>query len=223
MPAPFDDLAKRVYGDSINEFARGNDYLEKHAMEVCYPAIAALRVPEEYAALVLTARMDTELRKLIVNAAHRQGDAEELMFNSLNAPLSSFSAKISLAFFAGFITEKMFAAITCCRRIRNAYAHNENPLDARNDKKYTKNRTKLLELDAAFTTNCIEKMERLCDNARQHDDNVSTRSPVTAIMVEISDNLGTAAFFSMHARSIQKPSVIPAFYGPTDIPEIGSP
>ncbi|MEO8165927.1 MAG: hypothetical protein ABI619_11090, partial [Betaproteobacteria bacterium] len=120
MPTPFDDLAQRVYGSSINEFARGNEYLEKHAMEVCYPAIASLRIPEEYSALVLTARMDTELRKLITNAAHRQGDAESLMFNpNSNAPLSSFSAKICLAFFAGFITEKMYSAITCCRHIRN--------------------------------------------------------------------------------------------------------
>lgn len=214
MTTPYDELARQLYGESINDFARGSQYLEKHAIGVCYPAIAAMLVPEEYASLVLTCRMEMELKALITNGAHNLGNPDKLAFKG---PLSTFAAKIKMAYFLGFITERMYHAIDCCRHIRNAYAHNENPYEARENNNYKSNRKSLLELDPEFTARSRSKMQALFNSAQQQDSLVSAASEVTAIMVAICDNLGSAAFFSKFAKSVRVQSVIPAFYGFTDI------
>lgn len=219
MKTPFEDLSKNIYGQQIDVFARGNQELESQAIKVCYPAIAAMLVPEEYAALVLTARMDAELRLLLTNVLHRQGDVDELCF-SMNAPLSTFSSKISLAYVCGLLTQKMFEAINCCRQIRNAYAHNENPYTAREDKKYLKSRKKLLELNQSYTSACVQRLVADSPASRNGDSTAPNPSEVTAIMVSICDNLGVAAFYSKASKLENRALAIPAFYGPEDAPEL---
>ncbi len=62
-------------------------------------------MPEKYAAIVLTSRMDNELRKMIKRVLHRQGDAEELLFD-FNMAFGTFSAKAAAAYSFGFITKR---------------------------------------------------------------------------------------------------------------------
>ena len=111
-----------VYGDQIAAYARGSDTLEQVAVSVLIPAIAALTMPEEYAAIVLTSRMDNELRKLLERALHRQGDAEQLLFE-VNTPFATFSAKAAAAF--RMLT--WMTAFTACSWIRPAKSRRRAP------------------------------------------------------------------------------------------------
>lgn len=213
----FDDMIRARFGDAIDAYARGNEHLESHAIRACYPAIAALELDESYASLVITARMDNILARIIEHGAGRQGDASELLYGSYK-PLSTFSGKTNMAYFLGFITPKMLDAINCCRNIRNAYAHFDSPDDARTDKKYLKNKRKLLGLDAAYTSDCVRKLKDLADNTNATEQQIDVDG-VTAVMVEICDSLSHVADATMMYAKQYKPQVIPAIYG-FEMPDI---
>jgi len=204
----------KVYGDQIAAYARGSDVLEKAAVNVSIPAIAALTMPEEYAAIVLTSRMDNELRKLLERALHRQGDAEELLFD-FNMPFSTFSAKAAAAYSFGFLTKKMYEAITSCRKIRNAYAHADNPDDARASKDYLKHKPRLMGLDPEHTGQSIEKFRQLHAGCTGLIGVTAEYNDVSAVMLAVCENLGSAAFFALATAELP-PRVVPAFFGPDD-------
>ena len=207
----FDELVRKRFGEAIEEYARGNAQMEQHAIDSCYPAIAALELDEAYATLVMTARMDNLLAGLIEHGAGRQGNAEELLFD-VYKPMSSFSAKINVTFFLGFITERMYRAINCCRNIRNAYAHNETPERARSDRKYQSNKTKLIELDPLYTRECVRKLSELERNTGLND-TVIAANQITAIMMEICDSLSHALMYARVYSKQMKPDVVPAIFG----------
>lgn len=212
--SPFDGLARQLFGDSINYYARGNEQLEQHALDVCRPATIALQLPEEYAALALTSRMDQELRTILANGLHKQGNVKKLLFDTYR-PLSTFAAKIDVAFCVGFTTKRMYKALTLCRQIRNIYAHSEDPHAVRQSDKYQTYREQLFELDADWTTDQIQRLNALVDSTDSPDDN-----HVAAIMVGICDRLGSAAFFSTNATQLPQSNVIPCFYGFGDTPKL---
>jgi hypothetical protein len=190
-----EEIAMQVYGYEISEFARGVESLHKHAVSVCVPAIVGLTLPEHYASILLTSRMDNELRKLLKRALHRQGDADELLFK-FECSFGSFSAKISAAYSFGFMTKKMYDALTCCRKIRNAYAHTDSPDDAVDSKDYKKYRPKLLNLDEKYVADCIAKLRALREGCKGVVESLPDFSEIVAVMVQICDNLGSTAFFA---------------------------
>jgi hypothetical protein len=49
----FKTTVMRLYGESINEYARGCEPMESEAIDVCIPAVIAISLPEEYASIVL--------------------------------------------------------------------------------------------------------------------------------------------------------------------------
>lgn len=204
----------KVYGNRIAEYARGSAEMEKSAINVVVPAVAALTTPEEYAAIILTSRMDYELRKMIHNALHRHGDSEHLLFKYLR-PFGSFSAKVDASFSFGLITEKMYDAITSCRKIRNAYAHADNPDDARKSKDYLKNKPKLMSLDPNHTRYSIEKFRQLHADCKDLIEVTAECSDVSALMLSVCENLGSAAFFSLASKA-NRLQVVPAFFGAGD-------
>jgi len=212
--SPLDNLARQLFGDSINHYARGNEELEQHALDVCRPATIALSLREEFSALALTSRMDQELRTLLSNGLCKQGNAQELLFDTYR-PLATFAAKIDMAYCIGFTTKKMYDALTLCRRIRNMYAHFEDPHAVRQTDKYQTYRRQLLELDADWTADQIQRLSALGDPSNAPDDN-----HVAAIMVGVCDCLGSAAFFSVNATQLPQSNVIPCFYGFDDTPEL---
>jgi heme exporter protein D len=76
------------------------------------------------AAIVAAAVLDDILRTLILarfvelSAARR-----DALFEGINAPLSSFSARIEVAFAAGIFSNEARVALHFVRKIRNAFAH----------------------------------------------------------------------------------------------------
>jgi hypothetical protein len=204
----------KVYGDQIAAYARGSAEMEKSAINLAAPAIAALTMAEEYAAIVLTSRMDNELRKMIERVLHQQGEAEKLLFD-FNMPFASFSAKVAAAYSFGFLTKKMYEAITSCRKIRNAYAHADDPDDARKSKDYLKHALRLKALNPEHALQSIEKFLDLRARCTSLIEVTSECSEVSAIMLSVCENLGSATFFSLGAAST-KLRVIPAFYGGDD-------
>ncbi len=206
----------KLYGDHIAAYARGTAELEKSAVSVVAPAIAALTMSEEYAAIILTSRMDSELRKMIERVLHRQGDVEELLFD-FNMAFGTFSAKAAAAYSFGFITKKMYDAVTCCRKIRNAYAHTDNPDDARTLQNYLKPKSRLMTLDSDHAQRCIEKFRQLRAYCEQTGiiNLAAECSEVSALMMSICENLGFAAFYSL-AGATDRVRVLPAFFGDGD-------
>lgn len=204
----------QVYGREIAAYARGSDALERSAVHNVEPAIAALTLPEEYAAIVLTSRMDNDLRKMIERVLHRHGNPDKLLFDHTMG-FGTFSAKIAAAYSFGFITKKMHEAITCCRKIRNEYAHADNPDDARSTEKYIDAARRLMCLEPGHTQSSVEKFRELHVRCTGIIEVVSPASDVSAMMLSICENLGSAAFFSLGA-AFTKLQVVSAFFGPED-------
>jgi hypothetical protein len=220
-PNRIHEQVMKVYGDQIAAYARGHGGMEQSAINVVAPAIAALTMPEEHAAIVLTSRMDNELRKMIERVLHRQGNAEELLFE-FNMPFGTFSAKIAAGYSFGFITRKMHNAVTSCRKIRNAYAHADNPDEARQSKDYKKHRTKLMALDRAHAKRTIGKFRELHASCKKLIEVTPACSDVSAVMLSICEDLGSAAFHSILAAE-DRFRVAPAFFGVDDAIESMSP
>lgn len=208
-----DELSQKLFGWRINEYARGSEPLQSHALNNCRPTVAALALPEEYAVLVLTSRMDLELKKLIRGALCRHGKDEELLFATMK-PLSSFAAKINLAYVSGLITERMCKAVDACRDMRNCYAHADDPDAARNDKRYSKARRRLLELDSEHTQRCVEDLRGV---AEQSEGQLPCPDETVALMVNICESLSRAAFTANVHRGSKRLFALPASFGWTDM------
>lgn len=211
-PNSFDELAKKLHGYAIDDYARGSAEMEAQALEVCRPAMAALTLSEDYASLILTSRMSNELRKLIRNGLCKKGCPDELLFGTFK-PLGDFSAKINAAYVFGLVTINMYHALNCSRRIRNCYAHTDNPDEARQDAKYTKAKDKLLRIDASYTTECVAKLRTMYETSRDHIQTATQPTEILAIMVEMCESLGRAAFFSQMERMQPRRPLIPACFG----------
>jgi len=216
MTSSLEDHARKYFGEAIDAYARGSKGMETHAVSQCLPAVAALELDESYASIVLTARMDNLLGRIIEYGAGRQGNAQDMLFSN-DSPASTFSSKTKLAFFLGFLTPLMKNAIDDCRGIRNAYAHSDSPEAGRSGKKYIGRKQALLSRDPNLTTRAIEHIRSFADPAiNRTDDEVA----VTAIMVQICDRLDSVAAMNQLNGSSYLPKVIPAFYGFADAPPL---
>jgi Domain of unknown function (DUF4145) len=224
MTAPENDTIEakvmRLYGDHINEYARGSEVMERSAKDVCVPAIVAISLAEEYASIVLTSRMDAELRKLLERMLHRQGKAEKLLFE-YNCPFGTFSSKIEASYSFGFLTKKMHDALTSCRKIRNAFAHSDNPDAAKDSKDYKRFKPRLLNCNTAYTSECIDKLTQLRTCCGEDEDHLPPFSDVVAVMLETTETLGRTAFGALPAQS-NKRCFPCAYFGIADLPDVDS-
>ncbi len=215
-----EEMIVALYGDRINEFSRGSETMTHHAIDVCVPAVVAITLPEEYVSIVLTSRMDNELRKLLERMLHRQGEPEKLLFD-YNQAFGTFASKIDGAYSFGFLTKKMHDALTCCRKIRNAFAHSDNPDEARDSKDYKKFRTKLLSLDQLYVSKCVEDFKALRTSCGRDVNELHGFSEVVAVMLAITELLGSAAFGASFAQSklLRHPC---AYFGYDDVPDLNT-
>lgn len=215
-PTRLEAVVLQLYGEQINAYSRNSDDMRKHAINVCLPAVVSLSLPEQYASLVLTSRMDNELQKMLERTLHRQGHAGELLFD-YGCPFGTFSAKINAAYSFGFLTKKMYDALTCCRKIRNAYAHADNPDEAVESKDYTRPRDKLLNLDVEYVAECVIKLHTLRDKCNGIVLHLPEFSKVTSVMLQVCEMLGMVAFHGHSSRSqlLRFPC---GYFGPTDSP-----
>lgn len=77
------------------------------------------------AAVILTASiMDNALHELLKNYFVPNASTNDDMFDGSNAPLSTFSAKITIAHRVGLISSKFTKDLHLIRKIRNEFAHN---------------------------------------------------------------------------------------------------
>lgn len=215
-----EEMIVALYGDRINEFSRGSETMTHHAIDVCVPAVVAITLPEEYVSIVLTSRMDNELRKLLERMLHRQGKPDELLFGC-NHPFGTFSSKIDGAYSFGFLTKKMHDALTCCRKLRNAFAHSDNPDEAKESKDYKHFRNRLLNLDRPYVSKCVEDFKALRTNCGRDLNELPGFSELVAVMLAITELLGSAAFGASFAQSklLRHPC---AYFGYDDVPGLNT-
>ncbi|TWT67489.1 hypothetical protein [Allorhodopirellula solitaria] len=214
--SPIDELAEKIFGESISNFARGNSVAKKQATRDVHPTIAALQFPEEYAVLVLGTRMDAELETIIKNGLHKQGNAKRL----LSRLFSNFATKIGVAYACGFITKQMYDALELVRKIRNLYAHSEDPFAVRASEEYKQHSASLLNLNKDLTEKSAVELH---SHSLQADSDSAAKVEdfkLVGILVTICDRLGSAAFFSVNGLEMPQISVIPAFFALTDTPEM---
>ncbi len=79
------------------------------------------------AALVGAALIDSRIERLLISHFADERIAQELL-NGGNAPLSSFSARLKLAFGLGLISELEYKECDTIRKIRNEFAHHVHGL-----------------------------------------------------------------------------------------------
>lgn len=81
--------------------------------------------------VVCAATLDTQLEKLIKNILLQEKSTDDDIFEGGNAALSTFSSKITLAYYLGLISEHERKTLDCIRKIRNKAAHEIDILSAR--------------------------------------------------------------------------------------------
>ncbi|HWH73212.1 MAG TPA: hypothetical protein VNV16_03000 [Methylibium sp.] len=75
------------------------------------------------AILVASAMIEEELRRLLDAYFVPGASTPDTLFDGANAPLSSFSAKIDIAYRAGRVSEQLCRDLHLVRKIRNDVAH----------------------------------------------------------------------------------------------------
>lgn len=81
--------------------------------------------------IISAATLDTQLEKLIKNILLQEKNTDDDIFEGGNAPLSTFSSKITLAYYLGLISEHERKTLDCIRKIRNKAAHEIDILSGR--------------------------------------------------------------------------------------------
>ena len=80
-------------------------------------------------AVITAAVLDELLQMLLIARFIKLGSQhKEALFDKIGAPLSSFSAKIELAFALGVISNEARLALHLVRDVRNKFAHRIEPL-----------------------------------------------------------------------------------------------
>lgn len=79
------------------------------------------------AALVAASMLDERLKE-ILESFFTSSKASQDLLSGFNAPLGTFSSRVSAAFALGLIQENEFKEITLIRKIRNEFGHGWEPL-----------------------------------------------------------------------------------------------
>ena len=90
-------------------------------------------VHDRAAAILLVAQVDRFLEIAIVSHLFHQDEATVAMLVGRDGPLSTFSAKIRLAYAMGFISEEERKDLDLLREVRNAFAHALRPITFTNE------------------------------------------------------------------------------------------
>lgn len=80
-------------------------------------------VSDRSCAIVCAAFLDDFLERLILSFLTTESPSQDKLLLENNGPLSTFSAKIVLAYRLGLISKKEYENLTVIRKIRNAFAH----------------------------------------------------------------------------------------------------
>lgn len=113
--------SKRTIADLIREGKAGDDF-KKVNQEV-------LVIHPRSAAILMAADLESTLEFAIIIRLKRNDEKTIDNLISRDGPLSSFSAKIHLAYAMGLVDDDAFNDINIIRRVRNAFAHSPRPID----------------------------------------------------------------------------------------------
>lgn len=80
------------------------------------------------AALVAASMLDDRLQEILAAFFIESSSAAKELITGFNAPLGTFSSRISAAMALGLIQENEFKEITAIRKIRNEFGHGWKPL-----------------------------------------------------------------------------------------------
>lgn len=76
--------------------------------------------------IVCASILDTQLENLLKNVFYTDKNTDEKLFSGANAILSTFSSKITMAYYLKIISENEMKMLNEIRKIRNMYAHEIN-------------------------------------------------------------------------------------------------
>jgi DNA-binding MltR family transcriptional regulator len=94
------------------------------------------RESDRGAALIAASLLDQRLKEILESYFIQHRDINTL-FSQPNAPLSTLSAKASMAYALGLIQKNEFEEITLIRKIRNEFGHKWKDVDFKNDRVVT--------------------------------------------------------------------------------------
>lgn len=105
------------------------------------------RAESDRASVILTcAMLDEALRELLTAALLDCSTSEDPLFDGANAPLSTFSSRIEMAFRLGLVSRTFAKCLHMTRKIRNTFAHDVAGC----------------KFDSHSVTNRIHEMKRSC-------------------------------------------------------------
>jgi hypothetical protein len=106
-----------------------------HTSDQISAFLEELKTQSDRGVAVVAAAMLEELLELIILARLIEipSRRKEALFDKMNAPLSSLSAKIEVAFALGVINEGARTAMHLVREVRNKFAHRLEPLSFKHE------------------------------------------------------------------------------------------
>ena len=193
-----DQLARVIYGDHIDYYARGHKGMEAAALEVCRPAMLALLREEDYASVVLANRMHHDLEEW----TQLQG---------------TFNSAINAAHAQGLITDELRDAAHCAREIRNLYAHSDNPDESGSEQSYLAAQSTLLALDPSYTLYCVGSLRQLRDALWEFPYPFAEPTETVAVLLTMTETISVAARFGVMGRKMGYTGSIPAYFSFADM------
>lgn len=96
----------------------------------CFPKFneSISKETDRGAAIVCAALIEDGLRESLLARFVQRADKEDELLNGSNAPLSSFSAKIDIAYRVGLIGMEIRSSLHLIRKVRNEFAHNSGDI-----------------------------------------------------------------------------------------------
>lgn len=153
-----------------------NEELEDRANEVLSKVPASLGHESDRGCVIFGTALLSESLEELLRASFRRGPEDAKLIDSLfegYAPLSTFSAKLQLAYALGILPRHLREKIELVRRIRNEFAHESGPLSF--DDSRCADRLKLL-FGLMLEDRSFEKMLDSQEEPRSSDGKIKTRN-----------------------------------------------
>jgi DNA-binding MltR family transcriptional regulator len=177
-----------------------NEELEDRGNEVLSKVAASLGHESDRGCVIFGAALLNESLEQLLRASFRRAPEDVKLIDSLfegYAPLSTFSAKLQLAYALGILPRHLREKIELVRRIRNEFAHESGPLSF--DDSRCADRLKLL-FGQMLEDRSFEKMLDSQEELQSSDGKIKTREKTRrGLFITIL----TYILGSVHALAIQ--------------------
>jgi DNA-binding MltR family transcriptional regulator len=186
-----------------------NEELKGRANEVVSKVAASFEHESDRGCVIFgTALLSEGLEELLRSSLRRAPEDNKLIDSLFQgyAPLSTFSAKIQLAYALGILPRHLKERIELVRRLRNEFAHESGPLTFEDPR--CADRLKLLFglllEDRAFETMLDSQEERQSSGGKIEPRNKTRRSLFITILIYILGNIHALAVRSKQGLDIRE-------------------